>query len=69
MGGKKFNARRAPVGQVQARVGDISKTVIARMAASDIGRVNMGMVNAAAAKNGIPPALLTQHLRQLGARI
>ena len=67
MPGRKFNARRAPAGQIHARVESTARFVIAKMAGKDIAKVNIGMIETAAMQNGIPPEALTAHLRELGA--
>ena len=64
---RDFNAKRAPPGQVHNRVEGTCKFLIQR-AGGDISKVNIGMVNAAAQKSGIPTVLLVQRLQYLGAR-
>lgn len=65
---RKFDARRAPSGQVKARVNSTCTSII-RTAGGNISKVNMNMVNAVATKKGLPPSDLVTRLRQLGANI
>lgn len=69
MAGKKFNSRRAPAGQVKARVDSTCRAILARSAGGNIRNVTMTMVQNAAGKNGIPVEQIAQKLRGMGAPI
>lgn len=68
MAGKKFDVRRAPAGQLDARPKNTCRGIIIG-AGGDIKKVNIGMVNAAAAKQGLPAYELAARLRSLGANL
>jgi len=69
MGGKTFNSRRAPPGQVKSSVDGTCRGILKRSAGGNIQRVTKGIVQKAAAKNGLPVELMLQKLRSMGARI
>jgi len=66
-GGGKFNIRKAPKGQINARVQHAVHLAI-RKAGGNITKVNEKMLRSAAAQNGVPLEMVAKHLEAIKAK-
>ncbi|MFA4855306.1 MAG: hypothetical protein WC634_01805 [archaeon] len=66
---RRFDPKRAPAGQVKARVNSACRDLVRTVAGGDIKKVNMNMVTNAATRQGLSVSDLVGRLRSLGAKI